>query len=352
MGYRLSQLAELVGAEVRGDPDVEVEALRSLERAGPRDLSFLTHRRYRAQASASRAAALLVGSDAARLVEGEPERPLLVVVEPSAALGRLIDLFHPPAVPAAGVHPTAGGEEGASVDPTATVEAYVVVGRGARIEAGAWLRAHVVVGAGCRVGRGVLLHPHAVLYDGCEVGDGSVVQAGAVLGSDGFGYASTGGGHVKLRHVGRVVLEEGVEIGANTTVDRALLEETRLGAGSKLDNLVMVAHNVVLGKGCLLVSQAGIAGSTRLGDGVVMAGQSGAAGHLELGDGARVAAKSAVFRSVPAGTQVAGIPAVEAPRWRRQQALVGRLAGRLAELLRRLGRLEARLRRLEESGDE
>ena len=164
-----------------------------------------------------------------------------------------------------------------------------------------------------------------------------------MLGSDGYGYAYHEGQHEKLHHVGRVVIESDVEIGANTTVDRALLDETRVGAGTKIDNLVQIAHNVEVGKGCLLISQVGIAGSTKLGDGVIMAGQSGAAGHLSLGDGVQVAGKSAVFQSVEAGKKIAGIPAVAAADWRRQQALVGRLG----ELRRRIRQLERAL-----NGDE
>ena len=208
-----------------------------------------------------------------------------------------------------------------------------------RIEAGAVLHSHVVVGRDCIVGAGAVLHPRVVLYDGVEVGARCILHAGVVLGSDGFGYAYHDGAHQKLRHVGRTVVEADVEIGANTTVDRALLEETRIGAGSKIDNLVQVGHNVRLGPGCVLVAQAGISGSTRLGAGVIMAGQSGLSGHLELGDGVRVAAKTAVFKSVPAGRTVAGIPAVDVADWRRQQALVRRLT----ELRRRLRELERRI---------
>jgi UDP-3-O-[3-hydroxymyristoyl] glucosamine N-acyltransferase len=168
-----------------------------------------------------------------------------------------------------------------------------------------------------------------------------------VIGSDGFGYAQHDGEHVKLNHVGRVVVEDDVEIGANTTIDRALLDETRIGAGSKLDNLVQVGHNVTLGRGCLLVSQAGISGSTRLGDGVVVAGQSGLSGHLKLGDGVQVAAKSAVFKSVDAGKKVAGIPATDASSWLRQQAMVARLV----ELGRRVAALERSAERGEQENE-
>jgi UDP-3-O-[3-hydroxymyristoyl] glucosamine N-acyltransferase len=268
----------------------------------------------------------------------EIDKDLVVVQDPYYSLATLLGIFEQKAEPVAGVHPTAIVEDGAQVAASASVGAYAVIGRDSRVDEGATLHPHVVIGKQCVVGKDAILYPRVVLYDHCEVGARSILHSGVVLGSDGFGYALHQGRHEKLPHIGKVVVEEDVEIGANTTVDRGLLDETRLGAGSKIDNLVQVAHNVRLGRGCILVSQSGLSGSTRLGNGVVMAGQSGAAGHLELGDGAQVAAKSAVFKSVPSGQTVAGIPAGDAAGWRRQQALTRRLA----ELFRRLKALEAK----------
>jgi UDP-3-O-[3-hydroxymyristoyl] glucosamine N-acyltransferase len=188
-----------------------------------------------------------------------------------------------------------------------------------------------------------VLRPHVVLYDGTEVGDGSEVHAGAVLGSDGFGYVTRGGRHLKVPQAGRVRLGAEVEVGANSTIDRATVGETRIGSGTKIDNLVQVGHNVQVGEASLLCGQAGIAGSARLGRGVVLAGQAGVGGHLELGDGVQVAAKSAVLESFPAGARVGGIPAIELSRWRREIVLRGRLGEmgrRLADLDRRLAALE------------
>jgi UDP-3-O-[3-hydroxymyristoyl] glucosamine N-acyltransferase len=345
VGYRLAELAELVGGRVEGDPDRAVEAIRSLEAAGPGDLSVLKSPRYRGQAEASRAGALLVGPALAGAVAG---RDLLVVGDPDVALARLVSLLHPPARREPGIHPTAVLEPGCEVDPTAHVGPYAVIGAGSRIGAGAAVHAAVAIGRRCVVGEGAVLHPHAVLYDETEVGANSVVHAGAVLGADGFGYATQGGAHHKVPQVGRVVVEEEVEIGANTTVDRATLGETRIGAGTKIDNLVQVGHNVYVGRHCILCGQAGIAGSTRLGDGVVLAGQAGVSGHIQLGDGVQVAAKSAALESVEAGTAVAGIPAVELRRWRRQIVLLSRLE----EMRRRLRALEKRLGVSREAGEE
>jgi len=348
VGYRLAELAELVGGRVEGDPERTVGAIRTLEAAGPGDLSFLTHPRYRAQAEASGAGALLVGSSLP--APAGLGRDLLVVADPSYALARLLALFHPAAVREPGIHPTAVVEADCSIDLTAHVGPYAVLGAGSRIGAGAAVLAHVAIGRGCAVGEGAVLHPHAVLYDGTSVGPLSIVHAGAVLGADGFGYATHQGTHHKVPQVGTVVVEGAVEIGANSTVDRATLGETRIGEGTKIDNLVQVGHNVRVGKHCILCGQAGIAGSTRLGDGVVLAGQAGVSGHIQLGDRAQVAAKSAALSSVEPGAVVAGIPAIEMRKWRRQAVLLSRLEPmnrRLRDLERRLGLEQG----LEQEGD-
>jgi len=337
VGRRLSELAELVGGRVEGDPDREVEAIQPLETAGPAHLSLYKDPRFRARALASRAGALLVGASEWEGLEG---RNRLVADDPAAAFGRLLRVFHPLALPEPGIHPTAILGTDVEVDPAAHLGPYVVVGDGSRIGPRAVLSAHVVLGRHCTVGEGSVLHPHAVLYDDTELAENVEVHAGVVLGSDGFGYTSSRSGHQKVPQVGRVVIESGVEIGANTTIDRATLGETRIGAGTKIDNLVQVGHNVQVGKANLLCGQAGIAGSARLGDGVVLAGQSGVSGHIELGNGVQVAAKSAALESIAAG-QVAGIPAIEIGRWRRQVVRIANLE-KLQQRLRELGRrLEA-----------
>lgn len=337
MVYSLAELAERLGGRVEGDAERPVEAIRTLEAAGPSDLSFLTNARYRRQAALSRAGALLVAPGVPGL--GDLGKDLLVVDDPAYALSRLLAIFVPPEAREPGVHPTAIVEPGAEVDATAWVGPYAVIGTGSRVGARAAVHPHVVVGRGCAVGAGAVLHPHVVLYDATEVGEGAIVHSGAVLGSDGFGYATHGGVHHKVPQVGRVVVEGEVEIGANSTVDRATLGETRIGAGTKIDNLVQVGHNVQVGGRSILCGQAGIAGSARLGYGVVLAGQVGVAGHLTVGDGVQVAAKSAVFESIDAGARVAGVPAVDMGRWRRQVVLLAQLE----TMSRRLKALERRL---------
>lgn len=341
--YRLEDLAAEIGGEVQGDPQLEVRGIRSLERAGRGDLSFLTRAVFRDRAASSRAAALLV-PPALAAAGMTPDRPLLVAEDPTWALARIIALFHPPEALVPGIHETAVLGEGCEVDPAAKIGPYVVIGDGTRVAAGVDLRSHVVVGRACVIGAGTVLHPHVVLYDRTEIGERVILHAGAILGADGFGYASRGTEHVKVPQVGRTVVESDVEIGALSAVDRALLEETRVGAGSKIDNLVQVGHNVQIGRGCILCGQVGIAGSARLGDYVVLGGQSGIGDHVEIGRGVQAAGKSAVLQSIPEeGQKVGGIPAIELGRWRRQVVRTQRLG----KLMRRVRVLE---KRLEEKG--
>jgi len=332
MGRTLSWLAERLGARLEGDGAREVTGIATLESAASGDLSFFTHPRYAAVAARTGATALLVARH-----HPELEVDQLVVGDPAAALAEVIEIFHPRPAAVPGVHPTAVVGEGAEIDATAAIGPYAVIGDGARIGARARVGAHAVVGARCDVGDGAILHPHVVLYERVRLGAGAEIHAGTVLGADGFGYASSAAGHRKIPQVGDVEIGAGVEIGALSAVDRALLGTTRIGAGTKIDNLVQVGHNVEIGRAAILCGQAGIAGSAKLGDGVVLGGQAGVGGHLTLGDRAQVASKSAVYEDLAAGTTVAGIPAIPIGKWRRQQSLVRRLE----EFWRRLRRLDA-----------
>ena len=331
---RLGELADRVGGEVRGDRERPIAGLAGLESAGPDELAFLANPQYLEAARASRAGALLVARPFAGLT-----CDLVVVADPYLAFARLLAELHPAATPPPGIHPTAVVAASAEVDPAAAVGPDAVVGARTSNGAPAARQAHVVVGRDCQVGEDCVLHPHVVLYDRTVLGARTILHAGVVLGSDGFGYAAGEGKPFKIPQVGRVVVGAEVEIGANSTVDRATLGETAIGDATKIDNLVQVGHNVSIGRSAILCGQVGIAGSARLGDGVVMGGQSGCSGHLEIGAGVKVAGKTAVFAAVPAGQTVAGTPAIEIGAWRRQQALLKRLQ----ELFRRLRRLEERV---------
>ncbi|MGD8376824.1 MAG: UDP-3-O-(3-hydroxymyristoyl)glucosamine N-acyltransferase [Acidobacteriota bacterium] len=324
-------VARAVGGRVLGDGGRVLKAVRPLAEAGPDDLSFLANPRYREQARRSGAGFVLCGADA-----GLGDRPRIEVKDPYYALSVALGLFHPARRPLPGVHPTAVVAPGCDLGEEVSIGPLAVVGERCRLGDGVVLHAGVILGEDVVVGAGTAMHPGVVVYRGSRVGRRVTLHAGVVVGADGFGYAFHGGRHHKIPQVGAVRIEDDVEVGAGSTIDRGALGDTVIGAGTKIDNQVMVAHNVVIGPGSILVAQSGIAGSTRLGSGVVLAGQSGLAGHLDLGDGVRVAAKSAVFQDVPAGETVAGTPAIGMSAWRRAQAAFARLP----EVLRRIRRLE------------
>jgi UDP-3-O-[3-hydroxymyristoyl] glucosamine N-acyltransferase len=341
-GWLLSELAAAVGGRVDGDTNRRVRGVATLEAAGPDDLSFLTNPRYRPALQSTKAGAILVGPGVD--VEG---RDLLVAPDPYLALAEILDRMHPAPKPAPGISPDARIASGATIGAGVAIAAFAVVGGGARIGDRAVVGAGAVIGEGSAIGEDTVVMPRVVLYPGTLVGARCLIHAGVVLGADGFGFATSAGTHRKVSQLGRVVVEDDVEIGANSTIDRGTLDETRIGRGTKIDNLVMVAHGSVIGPHGLLAAQAGVSGSTRIGSHVIMAGQTGMAGHLRVGDRVVVAAKSAVFSDVPAGSFVAGIPAVDHRAWKRSVALVKMLP----ELRSRLRTLEERLAVLEARGE-
>jgi UDP-3-O-[3-hydroxymyristoyl] glucosamine N-acyltransferase len=309
-----------------------------LDAAGPADISFVTDLRYAAAARTSRAGAFLAPPG----VSGLPA-PVLRIAAPRLALIDLIGLFHPAASPAPGLHRTAVVAADARVAPTAFVGALTVIEAGAEIGAGARLHPLVYVGLGAVVGEDTVLYPHVVIREGVRLGRRVIVHSGAVIGADGFGYAFDGARHRKIPQVGGVRIEDDVEIGANTTIDRATLGETVVGQGTKIDNLVQVGHNVEIGEHTVIAGQAGISGSCRIGRGVVMGGQVGLADHVTIGDGVLLAAQSGVHVDIAAGERVFGSPAL--PLTESKRVILA--TRRLPELVRRLRTLERRLARLE-----
>jgi UDP-3-O-[3-hydroxymyristoyl] glucosamine N-acyltransferase len=262
---------------------------------------------------------------------------------PQHALIDLLTLLHPTRRPAAGVDPMAAVAPDASLHPTAFVAAFVVIETGAVIGAGVQLHAGVYVGPGVEIGEDSVLYPRVILRDGVRLGRRVIVHPGAVIGADGFGYTPSPDGHRKIPQVGGVRIEDDVEIGANTTIDRATVGDTVVGRGTKIDNLVQVAHNVQIGEHAIVVAQAGISGSSRLGRGVILAGQVGVADHVTLGDGVMVAAQSGVGTDLRAGEKYLGTPA--RPLMEAKRVYIAE--GRLPELLRRVRDLERRLARLD-----
>ena len=328
---KLRDLAAELGCDLDGDGNVEIERVRSLEDAGPGDLTFLTNPRYAAQIADTKASAIILASDA-------PAVPLasLRALNPYLAFARALRLFHRPRAPRPGTHPTAVIAPSATIGEDASIAAYAVVGEDVTIGARATLFPHAVIYPGARIGADFVAHAGVVVREDVVIGDRVVLHAGVVVGSDGFGFVPLPDAPVKIPQTGTVVIEDDVEVGANTTIDRATLGATIVRRAAKLDNLVMVGHNCEIGEASFLAAQAGLAGSTKLGRNVMMGGQAGAAGHLTIGDRAQIVAQSGVPSSVGADQIVGGYPALEVTRWRRISAALLRLP----ELLRRVRVLE------------
>ncbi len=336
--FTLGRIAEALGATLEGDPTRVIRGVAPLEAAGPEHVSFLVHPRYARAAATSAAGGLVVGRD----VEGLPQA-LLRVDSPQTALIALLRLFHPEPLVAPGIHATAVVAGSARVHATAFVGACAVIEPTARVGARSMVGALCFVGVGAVLGDDVVLHPRVVVMEGVAIGDRVVVHAGAVLGADGFGYAFDGAAHRKIPQVGGLRIEDDVEIGANSTIDRATLGETRIRRGSKIDNLVQVGHNCDVGEDVILVSQVGVSGSCTIGNRAVLAGQVGLADHVAVGAGAVLLAKSGVPNDVPAGEIWAGIPSRPVGKTRRIWAA----ETLLPELFRKVRALEKRVRELE-----
>jgi UDP-3-O-[3-hydroxymyristoyl] glucosamine N-acyltransferase len=325
-----------VGGELIGDPAVTITGVATLDQAGPDHLSFLAVSKYAPDFARSNAGVVLIAPD---LVECEgPSRARIVVERPHEALLRVMERFQRGTAATVGIHPTARVGRGTtlgkglSIGPYAVIEDFAVIGD--RVSIGA----HSAVGLAVRIGDDSHIRPHVTLYSGTELGRRVIIHSGCRIGADGFGYVTRGGAHEKIPHVGRCVIEDDVEIGANSTVDRGSVGDTVIGAGTKIDNLVQIGHNVRIGRLCLIVSQAGIAGSTRIEDGCLIGGQAGIGGHLTIGKGARIGGQAGVFSDVPAGESWSGYPARPHREALRAQAALFRLAPLMRKLERLLGR--------------
>lgn len=339
----LGAVARLVGGRLEGDPELAVQAVAPVEEAGASEIAFLAAKRYVKHARESAAGSFLVAEELERYVA---ERPRVVVAEPHRALVILLRRLHPGERTPAGIHPTAALGSGVRLGEDVGIGPYAVLGDGVEVGAGSRIGAHAVVGAASALGRDCTLHPHVVLYPGTRLGDRVIVHSGTVLGADGFGYAFFGGAHQRIPHVGRVVLGNDVEIGANSAVDRGSIGDTVVEEDVKVDNLVQIAHSVRIGAHSLMAGMVGIAGSARIGRDVWMGGQAGVANHLEIGDGARLAAAAKVLRDVPPGVTVSGYPA----RAHREELLRQAALARLPRLQERVAALEAEVAALRRQG--
>lgn len=330
--YSLAEIAGQVGGELSGSPEVKVRGVGGLDDAGEDELSFLHHPKYRPALAVTRAAAVLVAPDV-----DVPSRLVTIrVPDPYGAVARVLMMFDPGLPEVSGVHPTA------VVAPDAELGAETGVGPHAVVEAGARIGARSKVGAGSHVSRDAVLGEDCYLFPrvfvgrGCVLGNRVRIHPGAVIGADGFGYAHVEGEYRKIPQLGIVEVADDVEIGANACIDRATIGKTTIGRGTKIDNLVQIAHNVAIAEGAALAAQSGVAGSTRIGKGARLGGQAGLVGHIDIGDGASIGAQAGVIGDIPAGVTVSGYPARPHGDAMRIEAAVRRLP----ELVRRLRALE------------
>ncbi|MGM0670339.1 MAG: UDP-3-O-(3-hydroxymyristoyl)glucosamine N-acyltransferase [Gemmatimonadota bacterium] len=338
----LKEIAELVGGRVEGDPEIRVNGIAPLSQAGKNELGFLAQRKYLKELRQSEAGALLVSQELDGEVRSFPARVL--VKEAHAALPSLLATLYPARKPEAGVHPTAILGKGVSLGRDTSIGPYAVVEERAVIGDRVRIGPHAVVGSGCVIGEDSVLHPQVVLYPDTVLGARVILHAGVRLGVDGFGYVPTREGNQKVPQVGACVVEDDVEIGANTAIDRGSIGRTVIGRGTKIDNLVHLAHNVEVGRNVLLAGMVGIAGSATIGDRAMFGGQVGVAGHTHIGEDARVGAQAGVIGDVSPGETISGYPA----RNHREYLRAMGMAFKLPDTLRKIKALEERIRALEE----
>jgi UDP-3-O-[3-hydroxymyristoyl] glucosamine N-acyltransferase len=330
----IGEIVELVGGQYRGPRETRISGVAPLADAGERHITFLSNPKYAALLQSTRAAAVLVASD----VEGDSDS-WIRVKNPYYAMARVVSRWFDERPMPRGISPLASIDPSARLGSNVGVGPFVTIAANVVIEDDVAVFQNVSIEAGSTIGAGTIIYPAVSIYERTRIGKRCIIHSGAVIGSDGYGFATEGGKHHKIPQIGIVRIEDDVEVGAGTTIDRAALGETVIGEGTKIDNLVQIGHNVKVGKHCLLVSQAGIAGSTELGDYVVMAGQSGAVGHVHIGAGAQISAKSAVFADVPDKARVQGVPAVPWREFSRREVW----SRRLPELAKRIEELEKEL---------
>lgn len=339
MEIKLEQLARIIDGEVYGDKDILITGVAGIREASPGDITFLVSPRYNKFLQTTKASAIIVPPDAP-----PTEKTTVVSANPYLSFIKAVEYFYPQnPLCCTGIHPTAVIAEDAKIGEGVRMGAHCVIESGCSIGDQTTIMAGTYIGRSCSIGSNCLIYPNVTLREDVIVGNRVIIHSGAVIGSDGFGFVRDGEVYKKIPQVGNVVIEDDVEIGANVTIDRATTGTTRIGCGTKIDNLVQIGHNVTIGKNCVIVAQVGIGGTTEVGDGVTLAGQAGVAGHLRIGDNAVVAAQAGVVNDIKPEAIVSGYPAREHREARRIYASLPKLP----ELLRRVSDLAARLAKLE-----
>lgn len=342
----LKEIANRIQGEVVGDPSVIIQGVSPLETATAGKLSFLANPKYRKKAEESQASALIISKEAK--IEG---RNLIIVENPLRALAQVLEIFHAESYMPKGVSPDARIGKDCELGNDLSIYPFVTIGDRCKIGKRVRLFPFVSIGDDCVIGDDAILYSNVSLYQKSRIGSRVIIHSGTVVGSDGYGFATEKGKHYKIPQVGGVRIGDDVEIGSNCSIDRGTMNDTVISSGTKIDNLVQIAHNVFIGEDSLIIAQVGIAGSTRLGKGVIFAGQSGAIGHLTIGDHAVITSKSAVFQDVPPKTFVAGIPAVHHMHWKKAQTVFKRLPEMREEILRLKEMVEQLEKRLNKEKD-
>ena len=338
----LRELAERLACRLEGDGEIDIVRVAGIQDAQPGDLTFLANPKYESSLAETRASAVILGDQAL-----PAPCAVLRAADPYLAFARAVALFAPKWRPAAGVHPMAAVASGARVGANVSIGAFVAVGEGAVIGDNTVVFPNVTIGPGAQIGSDCVIHSNVSLRERVVIGNRVVLQNGVVIGGDGYGFVRRGDGtHEKIPQIATVVIEDDVELGANTTVDRPAVGETRIRTGTKIDNLVQVGHGVTVGRNVLMAAQVGVAGSTDIGDDVIFGGQVGVGGHLTIGRGSVAVGQSGVTHSLPPGAMVAGYPAIDSRDWRKASVIFSRLP----ELKRRIEELEARLNALMPGG--
>ncbi len=339
MGIKLRELARIIDGEVHGDGEIEITGVAGIKEASPGDITFLVNPRYNQYLETTKASAVIVSPNAPAT-----KKSRIVSLNPYLSFIKAVEYFHPQSPPCPkGIHPTAVIAEDVVLGEDVRIGAHCVIESGCTIGSQTIIMAGTYIGRACKIGSSCLIYPNVTLREEVIVGNRVIIHSGAVIGSDGFGFIRNGEVYRKIPQVGNVVIEDDVEIGANVTIDRATTGTTRIGCGTKIDNLVQIGHNVTIGKHCIIVAQVGIGGTTEVGDGVTLAGQAGIAGHLKIGDNAVVAAQAGVVNDVKPGAVVSGYPAREHREAKRIYASLPKLP----ELIKRVSDLAARLAKLE-----
>lgn len=339
MRFTLKEIADLIDAELSGDPALVITGISGIKEAKEGDITFLANSKYWSLMSTTKASAIITSRDAFKT-----DKPLLKTDNPSLAFTKVVslaskdDVQHPQ-----GIHPTAIISEGAKIGKNISIGPYAIIEKDVKIGDDTVIYGGCYIGYRSNIGKNCLIYPQVLIREKIEIGDRVIIHSGAVIGSDGFGFAMVKGVQKKIPQIGTVVIEDDVEIGANVTIDRARFDKTIIGKGTKIDNLVQIAHNVITGENCIIVAQAGISGSTTLGENVILAGQAGVVGHISIGDRAIVAAQAGVTKSVAADTKVSGYPAKPHDVAKKVNACVQNLP----ELYKKIRELEKKIKILE-----